>query len=252
MSTISGTDQPHPESGQNTKIGLIIPALDEARVIGSVLDSLPPGVFSQVVVVDNGSTDNTGAIAAAHGATVVREERRGYGYACLAGMAALGPACLITVFMDGDGSDLPHDAMRLVEPILAGAADMVIGARRGPSVAKGSLMPHQRFGNWLACFLIHALFGYRYTDLGPFRAIVTEKLRKLEMRDTTYGWTVEMQVRALQERMRVKEIAVGYRPRIGTSKVSGNLQASVRAGIKIVGTIFRLRWRNRRAPSQRP
>lgn len=230
---------------EKQQIGLIIPALNEAPVIGSVLDSLPAGFFSQVVVVDNGSTDETGAIAAAHGATVVREERRGYGYACLAGMARLSPACRITVFMDGDGSDLPHDAVRMVEPILAGEADMVIGARRGPSVAKGSLTPHQRFGNWLASVLIQLLYNFRYTDLGPFRAILTEKLRGLEMRDTTYGWTVEMQVKALQMGIRVKEIPVSYRPRVGTSKISGNLQASVRAGIKIIGTIFRLRWCNR-------
>ena len=230
---------------ENQQIGLIIPALNEAPVIGSVLDSLPPGLFSQVVVVDNGSSDETGEIAATHGATVVREERRGYGYACLAGMAALSPACRITVFMDGDGSDLPQDAVRLVEPILAREADMVIGARRGASVAKGSLTPHQRFGNWLATFLIHALYGYRYTDLGPFRAVLTEKLRELEMRDTTYGWTVEMQVKALQKGLRVIEVPVSYRPRVGTSKVSGNLQASIRAGVKIIATIFRLKWQGR-------
>lgn len=230
---------------QNQQIGLIIPALDEAPVIGSVLDSLPAGLYSQVVVVDNGSSDETGAIAAAHGATAVREERRGYGYACLAGMARLDSGCRITVFMDGDGSDVPQDALRLVEPILAGEADMVIGARRGPSVAKGSLTPHQRFGNWLASFLIHVLYGYRYTDLGPFRAVLTEKLRTLEMRETTYGWTVEMQVKALQHGLRVKEIQVSYRPRVGTSKISGNLPASIRAGMKIIATIFRLKWQGR-------
>ena len=229
---------------EEIKIGLIIPALNEAPVIGSVLDSLPAGLFSQVVVVDNGSSDETGAIAAAHGATIVREARRGYGYACLAGMAQLSPACQITVFMDGDGSDLPEDAVRLVEPILAGEADMVIGARRGPSVAKGSLTPHQQFGNWLASILIQLLYNFRYTDLGPFRAVLMEKLRELEMRDTSYGWTVEMQVKALQMGMRVKEVPVSYRPRVGTSKISGSLQASIRAGIKIIATIFRLKWQS--------
>ena len=229
-------------SVENQQIGLIIPALNEALVIGSVLDSLPPDLFSEVVVVDNGSTDETGDIAEVHGATVVYEERRGYGYACMAGMAHLSHSCRITVFMDGDGSDLPQDAVRLVAPILAGEAEMAIGARRGPTVVKGSLLLHQRFGNWLATYLIDALFGFRYTDLGPFRAVLTEKLRELEMRDTTYGWTVEMQVKALQKGLRVIEIPVSYRPRVGTSKVSGNLPASLRAGIKIIGTIFRLKW----------
>jgi len=228
-----------------TRIALIIPALNEAASIGGVLDGLPPGLFSEVVVADNGSTDGTGEIARAHGATVVREERRGYGYACLAALKQLSPECAVVVFMDADASDVPGDALRLVAPILQNEADLVIGARRGEGVAKGALAPHQRFGNRLATFLIHLLYHFCYTDLGPFRAIRRSSLQELAMRDATYGWTVEMQVKALQHGLRVREIQVSYRPRSGgTSKVSGNLRASLLAGAKIIWTILRLKFGN--------
>ena len=234
---------------QQNKIALIIPALNEAAAIGGVLESLPQNLFSQIIVVDNGSTDATAEIAAARGATVVQEERRGYGQACLAGIAQISPDCGVVVFMDADGSDCPEDALRLIDPIIKDEADLVIGARRGSGVSKGALLPHQRAGNALATFLIRLLYHFRYTDLGPFRDIRTSSLRALDMRDTTYGWTVEMQVKALQHGLRVREIAVGYRPRIGQSKISGNLGASLRAGMKIISTIIYLKKASPTRPS---
>ena len=224
------------------RIALLIPALNEEASIGHVLSSLPAGLFSQVVVVDNGSTDRTAEVAKAHGATVVREPRRGYGRACLAGLAALDPNSDIVVFMDADSSDVPEEAGRLLEPIISGAADLVIGSRVLGQAEPGALAPHQRFGNRLATSLLAWLYGFRYTDLGPFRAIRAGPLRQLGMRDCDFGWTVEMQVRALRSGLRVQEVPVSYRRRIGTSKISGNLRASLAAGWKIIATILRLRF----------
>ena len=207
-----------------------------------MLSSLPAGLFSQVVMVDNGSTDRTAEVAQAHGATVVREPRRGYGRACLAGLAALDPNSDIVVFMDADSSDVPEEAGRLLEPIISGAADLVIGSRVLGQAEPGALAPHQRFGNRLATSLLAWLYGFRYTDLGPFRAIRADRLRQLGMRDCDFGWTVEMQVRALRSGLRVQEVPVSYRRRIGTSKISGNLRDSLAAGWKIIATILRLRF----------
>ncbi len=223
-------------------VSLVIPALDEEASIGRTLAALPRGLYSQVLVVDNGSTDGTAEVARAHGATVVSEPRRGYGRACQAGIAALDPRAGIVVFMDADSSDVPDEARALVEPIAAGRADMVIGSRVLGRAEPGSLAPHQRFGNALATTLLHWLYGFRYTDLGPFRAIRAGRLRELGMRDVDFGWTVEMQVRALRRRLRVIEAPVSYRRRIGTSKISGSLRASLAAGWKIIGTILRLRF----------
>ena len=225
-----------------TRIALLIPALNEEASIGHVLSNLPAGLFSQVVVVDNGSTDRTAEVAQAHGATVVREPRRGYGRACLAGLAALDPNSDIVVFMDADASDVPEEAGRLLEPIISGAADLVIGSRVLGQAEPGALAPHQRFGNRLATSLLAWLYGFRYTDLGPFRAIRADRLRQLGMRDCDFGWTVEMQVHALRSGLRVQEVPVSYRRRIGTSKISGNLRASLAAGWKIIATILRLRF----------
>ena len=216
------------------RAALIIPALDEEPVIALTLSRVPKGLYREIIVADNGSRDRTAEIARGAGATVVSEPERGYGAACLRAMAALPPGIEAVVFMDGDSSDDPSEAVHLLEPIYTGRADMVIGSRTLGKAEKGSLQPHQRFGNWLATFLIWLLHGHRYTDLGPFRAIRLESLRRLEMRDRNYGWTIEMQIKALRHKLRIVEIPVAYRNRIGVSKVSGNLQASVRAGIKIL------------------
>ena len=221
-------------------LALIIPALNEEASIGGVLEELPSGLYSQVIVVDNGSTDRTAELARAAGAEVVSEPRRGYGSACLRGIAALHPGTDIVVFMDADSSDLPAEALSLVEPLLSGRADLVLGSRTLGRAQAGSLAPHQRFGNWLAVSLIRLLWGHRYTDLGPFRAIRASSLRSLSMRDPGYGWTIEMQIRALRQGLRAAEVPVGYRPRIGISKISGSLRASLAAGARILWTIARL------------
>ncbi|MBI3695595.1 MAG: glycosyltransferase family 2 protein [Acidobacteria bacterium] len=227
---------PHPQA----RAALIIPALNEEQSIGRALAEIPSALYSQILVVDNGSTDRTAAVAVAAGATVVSEPRRGYGSACLRGIAALDPATDVVVFMDADSSDVPAEAAAMVQPIAEGRADLVLGSRtRGQSEA-GALLPHQRFGNWLATTLIRLLYGHRYTDLGPFRAIRASSLRQLDMRDPGYGWTIEMQIKALRNGLRVLEVPVSYRRRIGTSKISGTLRASLAAGAKILWTVLRL------------
>ena len=226
----------------NPRIRLIIPALNEAEGLGRVLDELPPNLFASVIVADNGSRDETPAVARSRGAQVVQEPRRGYGRACLAALDALPADTEIVVFMDADSSDLPGEAHRLVEPILQNQADLVIGSRtRGPA-ERGALRWQQRWGNRLAVTLIRWLYGFRYTDLGPFRAVRADALRRLEMQDPDFGWTVEMQVKALEGGLRVMEVPVSYRRRIGRSKISGTLLGTLRAGKKIIWTILRLRF----------
>jgi glycosyltransferase involved in cell wall biosynthesis len=205
------------------------------------LARVPPGLYQQIIVADNGSRDRTAEIARQAGAVVVTEPQRGYGAACLRALANLPTDTDIVVFMDADSSDDPREAASLLEPILKGRADFVLGSRTLGKAEKGSLQPHQRFGNALATFLIRVLFGYRYTDLGPFRAIRLDALRKLDMRDRNYGWTIEMQIKAVRQKLRIEEVPVSYSNRIGVSKVSGNLKASVLAGIKILWTVFRYR-----------
>jgi len=223
-------------------ISLVIPALNEEQALAGVLAELPPGCFSQVLVADNGSTDRTAEVGAAAGPTVVHEPRRGYGSACLAALARLDPRADIVVFMDADGSDVAAEAAALVEPVATNRADLVIGSRVLGRAESGALQQHQRFGNWLATSLLHLLYGFRYTDLGPFRAIRATSLRQIEMRDRDFGWTVEMQAKALRHGLRVMEVPVTYRRRrAGVSKISGNLIASLRAGRVILSTIFRLR-----------
>jgi glycosyltransferase involved in cell wall biosynthesis len=220
---------------QGQRIGVVIPALNEAQAIGRVIAAIPSWV-DEIVVADNGSSDGTGAIAEAAGARVVVEPERGYGAACVAGIAALeSPA--VVVFLDGDFSDHPDEMAGLVDPILAGEADLVIGSRVLGRSECGALTPQQRFGNWLACRLMAALWGAGFTDLGPFRAISTEALLRLAMADRNYGWTIEMQIKALEAGLRTQELAVSYRRRIGVSKVSGTLSGSVRAGAKILAVI---------------
>ncbi len=221
----------------NHKVGVVIPALNEAGAIGKVLEAIPTWV-DQVVVADNGSEDETAAIAQELGATVTYQPEGAYGAACLAGIAALEP-CDVVVFVDGDYSDFPDQMDRLVDPISQEQADMVIGSRPLGRCERGALTPQQRFGNALACFLINLFWGFKYTDLGPFRAIRADALRQINMRDRAFGWTVEMQIRAIEEGLRVHEVPVSYRCRIGTSKVSGTIRGTVLAGSKILYIIAR-------------
>ena len=225
------------------KAVLIIPALNEEPAIGLTLGQVPRTLFKEIIVADNGSSDRTAEIARQAGATVVREPQRGYGSACLRALANLPPEVDTVVFMDADSSDDPREAVLLLQPILMGRADFVLGSRTLGTAERGSLQPHQRFGNELATFLIRVLFGHSYSDLGPFRAIRLDSLQKLNMQDRNYGWTIEMQIKAVQQKLRIEEIPVSYRNRIGVSKVSGNLKSSVMAGIKILWTVFRYRIR---------
>lgn len=222
---------------------LIIPALNEAESLPALLRSLPPSLFQLVVVADNGSTDGTREIARRSGAMVVSQRQRGYGNACLAAIQALPPSIDTLVFMQADCSEDAAEAHQLLLPIARDEADLVIGSRTMGRADEGALEPHQVLGNRLATTMIRRIWGHHYSDLGPFRAIRRDALDLIEMRDRTYGWTVEMQVKALQYGLRVREVPVSYHRRVGTSKISGNWKASVRAGWKIVTTILRLWWK---------
>jgi len=217
------------------RVGIVIPAHNEAAALPHVLSAIPPWVI-EVIVVDTSSIDGTPEVARRHGARVIAEPRRGYGRACLAGIAALSPEVDTVLFMDADAADRPEEMTRLLAPIAAGEAELVIGAR-SLGAEPGALTPQQRFGNALACLLMRLIWGTRYTDLGPFRAIRRDALARLDMRDETWGWTVEMQVRAARLGLAVREVPVGYRRRIGQSKISGTLSGTIRAGTKILWVI---------------
>ncbi|WP_373055744.1 glycosyltransferase family 2 protein [Zunongwangia sp. H14] len=222
-------------------IKVIIPAFNEAASIGKVISEIPKTV-SEVIVVSNNSTDATEENAKAAGATVVSEERKGYGYACLKGMDYVAAQELkpdIIVFLDGDYSDYPSELTKITAPIIDDNIDFVIGARVKKWRQKGSMTFPQIFGNWLATSLMKLFFNARFTDLGPFRAIKYEKLLKLRMVDKTYGWTIEMQLKALKHGLRYIEIPVHYKNRIGVSKVSGTVKGAIFAGIKILKWIFK-------------
>lgn len=220
-------------------ITVVIPARNEAQALPHVLSAIPKRV-DHVIVADNGSTDGSAAVAQAFGARTVEVPQPGYGRACLAGIAeAERLGTHILVFLDGDHSDYPEQLPRLIDPIIAGTADMVIGSRtRGNRTAR-ALTPQQIFGNALACWLIERIWGHRFTDLGPFRAIRVEALRALAMQAQTYGWTVEMQIRAVQHGLRIIEVPIDYRARIGKSKVSGTVRGVVLAGWHILAMIAR-------------
>lgn len=222
---------------------LIIPALDEESAIGALLRAVDRALVRDVIVGDNGSRDQTADIARSQGATVVHVAERGYGAACAGALALLAADIDFVVFMDADGSDDPAEIPLLLEPLAENRADLVIGSRALGHVERGALTPQQRFGNWLATNLIAAIYGHRYTDLGPFRAIRRELLDRIAMRDRRYGWTVEMQVRALQLGARVSEVPVTYRKRTGKSKISGTLSGVLKAGWWIVYTIVKYAWR---------
>ncbi len=222
------------------KVAVVIPAFNEEASIPLVLGAIPPGLASEVIVVDNASTDRTAEAAQAAGARVVRETRRGYGSACLRGIAELPPEVECVVFLDADFSDHPEEMATLVEPIERGEADLVVGSRLLGLREPGALLPQAYFGNRLACFLIRLFWGFRYTDLGPFRAVRRTALERLEMKDRNFGWTVEMQVRAIQEGLRIAERPVSYRRRVGVSKITGTVTGTFKAGCKILYTIGKL------------
>ncbi len=224
-----------------TLIKVIIPAYNEADSIAHVIHDIPD-IVDEVIVVNNNSTDDTVKNAENAGATVLTENQKGYGYACLKGMEHIASQSQkpdIIVFIDGDYSDYPEELTKVVAPILEDNRDMVIGARVAELRAKGSMTPQQVFGNWLATTLMKLFFGAKFTDLGPFRAIKYDALLSLNMEDKTYGWTVEMQLKALKKKLSYIEVPVRYKQRIGVSKVSGTVKGTIFAGVKILGWIFK-------------
>lgn len=224
------------------QIDVIIPAFNEEHSVGKVVATIPRDLVTEIVVADNNSTDRTAEVATEAGATVLPAPRQGYGSACLVGIAHVNgkpsPPDII-VFMDADYSDHPEQLKDLVAPIIAGEMDMVIGSRALGDREKGSMAPQQIFGNWLATRMMRVLYGVRFTDLGPFRAITREALNKLEMKDKDYGWTVEMQVKAAKQKLRFTEVPVDYRKRIGRSKIAGTVKGTILAGYKIITTILK-------------
>ena len=223
-------------------ICVIIPAYNEENSIAKVIADIPAGLVNEVIVVNNNSNDNTDINARTAGATVLDEKTQGYGYACLKGIEyikQLQASPDIVVFIDADYSDHPKEMPSLVQPIITGGMDMVIGSRALGKKERGSMTVQQVFGNWLATRLLKIIYRVHYTDLGPFRAIRYNKLLEIDMQDTTYGWTVEMQLKAAKLKMKVMEVPVSYRRRVGFSKISGTLKGTILAGYKIITTIFR-------------
>lgn len=227
----------------NPAIDVIIPVYNEEASIGKVLDEIPMEIIRNVVVCNNGSTDHTADVAISRGAILLNQPLKGYGNACLKGMeylTGLDAKPDIVVFLDGDYSDFPEEMYSVVQPIIRDSKDLVIGSRTLGTMEQGAMMPQQIFGNWLATNLIRIIYQYHFTDLGPFRAIRYDKLVEMNMQDKTFGWTVEMQVKAAKAGMKTAEVAVKYRKRIGHSKVSGTIKGTVLAGYKILWTIFKL------------
>jgi len=221
---------------------VIIPAYNEEESIGKVIDDIPKDLINEIIVVNNNSSDNTPLVSQEHGATVLDETQMGYGYACLKGIEYTrqkNEQPDIIVFLDGDYSDYPEQMEKIVKPIIDDDMDMVIGSRNLGKAEQGALLAQQVFGNWLATTLIRILYGMEFTDLGPFRAIKFDKLIELHMTDKTYGWTVEMQIKAAKRKYKCAEVPVDYRKRIGVSKITGTVSGSFKAGYKILLTIFK-------------
>ncbi len=219
-------------------ISVIIPAYNEENSIGRVLNDLPQDKLKEIIVVNNASTDNTAEVARINGAKVVEESCRGYGAACLRGISEVSSSDIV-VFVDGDYSDYPEELDQLIKPITENRADFVLGSRMIYPESREALLPQARYGNKLATFLIYIFFGYRFTDLGPFRAIRFDSLKQINMVDTDFGWTVEMQIKAIKNNLRIEEIPVHYRKRIGISKITGTVSGTFKAGVKIIYTIFK-------------
>lgn len=220
-------------------IFVLIPVLNEEKSIGSVLDDIPRDIVREIIVIDNGSSDNTPEAVKRHGGTVLLEKTRGYGHALMKGIDYLSSRNpYILVFLDGDYSDFPQEIPDVIRPILEEDMDMVIGSRVLGEHEKGALLPQARFGNWLSTVLIRLFWRYKFTDLGPFRAIKYDKFMALDMKELTYGWTVEMQIKAAKMKYKCTEVPVRYRKRIGQSKVTGTIGGSVKAGTGILRTIF--------------
>ena len=230
------------EPNKKYNIVVLIPAYNEEKSIGKVIDEIPKEWISEIIVCNNNSNDDTENVARAHGATVVNQPLPGYGNACLKGVEYLKNKTQqpdILVFIDGDYSDFPAEMPTVFLPIIEQNYDMVIGSRALGNNEKGSITPQQIFGNWLATTLVRWIYGYRFTDLGPFRAIRWDKFLTLNMIDKNYGWTVEMQIKAARHQLRCTEVPVNYRQRIGVSKVSGTVKGTVMAGYKILLLIFK-------------
>jgi len=224
-----------------SQIKVIIPAYNEQDSIANVINDIPD-IVDEIIVVSNNSTDDTEINAKKAGATVLTENQKGYGYACLKGMeyvANQSDKPEIVVFLDGDYSDYPEELTKIVEPIIKDDIDFVIGSRVKRLREQGSMTPQQVFGNWLATILMKLMYGAKFSDLGPFRAIKYDRLLELNMEDKTYGWTVEMQLKAVKQKLNYIEVPVNYRNRIGVSKVSGTVKGTIFAGVKILGWIFK-------------
>ena len=224
-------------------VDIIIPAFNEEKSIGKVVQAIPMDLVREVVVCNNASTDSTKDVASNNGATVVDVPQKGYGMACLAGIDYIDSKSTppdVVVFLDGDYSDHPEELPLLLNPIADEDMDMVIGSRALGDMERGAMMPQQIFGNWLATTLMKIIYNYEFSDLGPFRSIKYDVLKRLDMQDQDFGWTVEMQVKAAKYKLKCKEVAVSYRKRIGVSKVSGTVKGTLLAGHKILWTIFKL------------
>ena len=224
------------------RVTVIIPAFNEENAIGNVIAEIPKDIVKEIVVVNNNSNDQTSKVATQAGAIVLDERRQGYGFACLKGIDYVrnqSESPDIIVFLDADYSDYPQEMRELIKPIVEQNFDLVIGSRALGNRQQGSMTPQQIFGNWLATNLLRWFYGVKFTDLGPFRAIKFDKLLALQMKDTTYGWTVEMQLKAAKMRLKTTEVPVNYRRRVGFSKISGTIKGTVLAGYKIITTIFK-------------